>query len=497
MKQARLILLISLLAGLGHVPCAAADTPAPAAVPAHGLHGPEAIRADLKALYEGLRRAHFNLYENVSRDEYDRLFDQMTAEIDAPESTAAAVRRFQRFTAFGRIAHARVDALHDEYRSYRDSGGRLFPLRLRFRGRRAFVLENRSGSPAPEEGAEILTLDGEAIGAWYDRAARYVSADTDYMTGSLLEFYFSRLLWLEVGSRPAFAVRYRQGGAVRDSVVPARTAPEMEAARPAGLLRLDSETREARMLPGGIAYLRPGPFYNNVPGAADMYDNRAYRRFVDEAMTGFVRAGARALIIDLRENSGGDNSFSDPLIAWFATRPFRFASDFRIRVSPETVASNAARLKTSVDPADSVSARMAALYARSASGSVVPFPVDEGRPRPAPRFRGAVYLLVDRHSYSNAATTAALVQDYRFGTILGEETSDLATTLGAMETFELPNTGIAVGYPKALIVRPSGSRIRRGVVPDIPIETPPVQDPSDPVLRRAAEIAAQGTRARR
>lgn len=245
------------------------------------------------------------------------------------------------------------------------------------------------------------------------------------------------------------------------------------------------------MLSGGIAYLRPGPFYNNVPGAADMYDNRAYRRFIDDAMTGFIQAGARALIIDLRENSGGDNSFSDHLIAWFATRPFRFASDFRIRVSPETTASNAARLKTSVDPADSVSARMAALYARSPNGSVVEFPVDQGRPRSGKRFRGPVYLLVDRHAYSNAATTAALVQDYRFGTILGEETSDLATTLGAMESFELPNTKIAVGYPKAQIIRPSGSRVRRGVVPDIPIGTPAVQDPSDPVLRQAAQIAAQ------
>jgi hypothetical protein len=498
MKRRGLILMMALLAGGGSegTDASAAQGAAATSPQAPHLHGAKALRADFAFLYEGLKRAHFNLYENVSKESYDRLFDQMMAEIDRPESTADAARRFQRFAAFGRIAHARIDSAHEDYRAFRAAGGRIFPLLLRFRERRAFVLENRSGVPAPPEGAELLTIDGEAVGAWYDRVRGSVSADTDYLAGSLLEFYFSRLLWREAGPRRAFGVSYLEDGEIKEAVLPARTAEEMEALKRSDLLRLDPDTRESRMVDGGVAYLRPGPFYNNSPGAADMYDNRAYRRFIDEAMSGFIREGARALIIDLRENPGGDNSFSDPLIAWFATRPFRFASDFQIRVSPETIASNAARLGSSIAPEASVSARMAALYARS-KNAVVSFPVDQGRPRDGARFRGAVYLLVDRHSYSNAVATAALVQDYRFGTIVGEETSDLATTLGAMETFQLPNTKISVGYPKAQIIRPNGSRLRRGVVPDIPIETPRVQDRSDPVLRQAVAIAAQRIKAKR
>jgi hypothetical protein len=51
-------------------------------------------------------------------------------------------------------------------------------------------------------------------------------------------------------------------------------------------------------------------------------------------------------------------------------------------------------------------------------------------------------------------SVAALVQDCKFGTIVGEETSDMATTYGTMEQFNLPKTGIMVGYPKAHIIRP-------------------------------------------
>lgn len=57
-----------------------------------------------------------------------------------------------------------------------------------------------------------------------------------------------------------------------------------------------------------------------------------------------------------------------------------------------------------------------------------------------------------------------------------------------MESFTLPDTGILVGYPKARLVRPSGSPVRRGVVPDIILDIPVVQDSSDPVLQQVVKL---------
>ena len=48
-------------------------------------------------------------------------------------------------------------------------------------------------------------------------------------------------------------------------------------------------------------------------------------------------------------------------------------------------------------------------------------PIDENA------FEGRVWLLVDKHSYSNAAVVAALMQDLDIATIMGEETADLPT----------------------------------------------------------------------
>jgi hypothetical protein len=82
-------------------------------------------------------------------------------------------------------------------------------------------------------------------------------------------------------------------------------------------------------------------------------------------------------------------------------------------------------------------------------------------------------------------TVAALVQDYRFGVIVGEATSDMATTYGTMEQFALKHTGLRVGCPKARLVRPNGDLRSRGVTP---IRVPIVQSPRDEVLRQAIAI---------
>ena len=108
-------------------------------------------------------------------------------------------------------------------------------------------------------------------------------------------------------------------------------------------------------------------------------------------------------------------------------------------------------------------------------------------PRPSGRFEGPVFVLANRESDSNAVSVAALVQDYGCATVIGEATTDLATTYGAMEHFTLPSTGLRVGFPKALIVRPNGDERPAGVVPDVVV--PNGDRAGGPQLERTRTLA--------
>ena len=263
----------------------------------------------------------------------------------------------------------------------------------------------------------------------------------------------------------------------------------MLAEQPRGL-ELDWSRREARILPRAVGYLRPGPFYDSEVGATNPWDPTRFLRFLDDAFERFLASGVTRLLIDLRDNPGGDNSFSDPMVAWFASEPFRFTKEFRIKVSRATTESNNKRLPQS--PPGSISHQFAAAYAGRENGETLVFSMPAVPPRAGKRFTGKVFLLINRHSYSNTVTVAALAQDYGFARILGEQTADLATTYGAMESFELSRTGITVGFPKARILRPSGDLAARGVVPDVLIPTPVIETAEDPVLQRALEIVSAG-----
>lgn len=108
--------------------------------------------------------------------------------------------------------------------------------------------------------------------------------------------------------------------------------------------------------------------------------------------------------------------------------------------------------------------------------------------RARPALAAVCFVLINRHTYSNAVNVASIFQDYGFGIVIGEKTSDLATTYGAMETFRLPRTGIEVGFPKAHLIRPSGDEKADGVTPDISISSPIGLMVEDVVLKSALEV---------
>ena len=463
---------------------AATEAPAESALPER--FDVAELQQDFEALYQGLQASHFDLYARRDKADYDRRYEQVREAIDEPMSLQAAEVHFQRFVAYGDIAHARIDFPAAAWEAFRQGGGTALPIYPQFVAGQFHVGE--SYVDEVPVGAQLTALQGLPIADWTARLRQHLSADSDYLAQTMLEFRWPALLWLELGEQPDYSIAWTAAdGSQQHRHIPALSQAQLRSAA-AARAGADRPERALELRPDGIAYLRPGPFYNIDPGAADPWDPGSFVAFVDAAFEQILAADARALLIDLRDNPGGDSSFSDPLVAWFADEPFRFCSRFTVRSSVAARQSNLERMRLAGDRVSPVASLYESLYAANPPGSLfeVDFPAAE--PRQGDRFEGPVYLLINRHSYSNTVTVAALAQDYGFARILGEETADLASTYGAMEQFTLPHTGIQVGFPKAHIIRPNGDDGARGVVPDVAIQTPLGPDSWDRVLSQAAGI---------
>jgi len=150
------------------------------------------------------------------------------------------------------------------------------------------------------------------------------------------------------------------------------------------------------------------------------------------------------------------------LVSYFAGQPFKWCSNFTIKTSNP--------LKEFTRQNNDTTQTYFQQILNRKDGEVYAPPLEVYQPQAvSKRFAGNIYVLVNRQSISQAAVTAAQIQDYGWGIIVGEETGEYPTLYASVFQYTLPNTGILVNISKGRIIRVNGSEKEEGVIPDIVI----------------------------
>lgn len=432
------------------------------------LFSPREIRNDLEYLRKTLEASHYDFYALTEKEVLDSLYNKLEMSIHDSLSALQVFRLFQPYVVASKMSHCYMDyPWNDYFGDYIPRGGTVFPMDLYFLNNKVRIKANFSGNSLIENNDEILALNNKSMEELLEDMYQYVPGPTEYYKNSRIEqITFSRLYWFCYEPCDTFqmTIRKKNGEEIELALeaIPGKEFEEKNR-KEASMFR---PYREFYMI-DDVAYLHPGGFLN-ANSNFDMrdpktFDNTEFRHFIDSAFTVFREADARNLIIDLRYNPGGDNSFSDYMVAYFASKPFSFSSGFTIRTSQITKDFWKQVSDTSLNE---LKERILSHANGETFETDVPFyePVKNSL-----RFQGKVYVLINRYSYSNTASVAAIIQDYKFGKIIGEETAEIVSSYGATHKFILPNTKWSVTFPKAFIQRPNGDISQRGVIPDYKI----------------------------
>ena len=427
------------------------------------------VKEDLKYMYKTLEDSNYDLFALVEKVEMDRAYDAINNSITDSLSNLEIYRKFQPFVAKAGMSHCNLSRPWGDYVRILKKEATFFPLLLHFLHGKVYVKDNFSTNKLISNTDEILSFNGIPMDQLMTDLYKNMSGPSDYYNASILEAYsFPRLYWLFYGECSEFNLKIKKSNSEElDIVVKAISGNHLEAEL-ANRSSDDEPEREFYITDNNIAYLRPGKF-SNINSNGDMqdhntFDNSEFCQFIDSAFIEFNKKGAKNLILDLRDNMGGDNTFSDYMTAYFASKPFRIASKFPMKTSQMT--------KNFFEGVDSPEAQELKEQIMShENGSYFESKISYTDPHAEPkRFNGKVYVLINRYSYSMSAYAAAIIQDHQFGKIIGEETAEEVTTYSASHVFKLPNTQITVQYPKGYSVRPSGDDTLRGVVPDRVVE---------------------------
>ena len=212
-------------------------------------------------------------------------------------------------------------------------------------------------------------------------------------------------------------------------------------------------------------------------------DEAKFRTFIDDTFKTLGQKKTQNLVIDLRNNTGGDDAFSDYLVSYIANEPFKWCSNFSLKTSQ--------LLKLDTKNNRDLSNPYWQSVMNHPDGTKYDYSFELYQPQPkSRRFKGKVYVLINRQSHSQSAVTAAQIQDHGWATVVGEETAEYASLLASQFSYTLPETDIVVKISKGKITRINGSDAKRGVIPDIQIKDF-LLDETDEILDGVLEIIDQ------
>lgn len=211
-------------------------------------------------------------------------------------------------------------------------------------------------------------------------------------------------------------------------------------------------------------------------------DLASFRTFLEGAFSEIRSARMRAVIVDIRNNGGGDSDLNDVLWGYLTAKTFTQFGPIVMRASDY--------LKQRYGRAKYVE-----IYGPEAwdapDGTLITYPQSKiGFIHAAPnalRFGGPVALLIGPRTFSSALDCAIAAKDYGLATLIGEETSEPVNTTGEVIKIATRFSGITGSFTTKYFTPPKPAPAGRGVIPDIEVRTTldDVIARRDPVLARA------------
>lgn len=423
---------------LASAPVAAADAPI----------APEALQADLRLLRAEIERIHPEPGLFVSRETLRLAYDRIEERFRQPMDRDAAWRTLATLNPLFADAHMFVTQpdWKAATRAHVAGGGLLFPYEVQVDASGAMVIRAELGGGASKlAGMRIERIDGVPAVQVARELLGLMAGDTPALQANLLSRRMWLYYWKTHGAPAHYELTLATGKTLRvagSARLPASVADNEPSF---------AQTFGVELLPGKAALLTINTFL--------WPDRQAFYDFTKDAFTKIRDAGVTTLIIDIRENTGGDDdSWKFGILPYVADKPARNGSSYIKKVI-------AGRASGTEQVGDVV----------HGFGDTWVAP----QPDNPLRFAGKTYVLVGRLTYSSAVLFSNVMQDFGFAKLAGAGGYARSRQTGGVVNVKLPNTGLDITIPRFVLDRPSGRREPALVHPDIVV-------PDSPLDRRQA-----------
>lgn len=407
------------------------------------------LRQDLRYLQDTIAAIHPDISFSADPAALAVAMKSVETRLNQPMTRDQAWRVFASLNPVFADGHVQIwmPDWKAQVKDHLKSGGKLFPFETHVDEHGDIFIRSELGdTPTSLAGLRIESINGIPVRAVSQAMMAVATGDTPAFRAHQV----ARRMWLTYlklfGAPAQFDLVLATGTGSKRVHVPASSI------MPASVAAVEDDMAEQfqfELLPDRSALFTINQF--------SLGDKKLFYAFTQQAFARMREAGTTTLIIDLRQNTGGDDDmWREGILPYIATKPYRHTSTYIKKVIPGR---------------ESATEKL---------GDVI-HGVQENWVQPTPdnplRFDGKVYVLVGRMTYSSSVIFSNVMQDFGFGQLVGERGIARARQSGGSQDRTLPNTGLGLVIPRFILERPAGPQGDGMVRPDIVL-------PDNPFNRR-------------
>ncbi len=396
---------------------------------------PDKLKEDIDAYYFGAIERHPDLAKYANKTELLSKVSELKRQIDKP------MTRLEFFRIVGQLSHMFNDGHsmllwpYPEFEQFTSSGHKPFPFEVTINSDDQLFFKKAykaKGREPISSGARLLAINGVSVEELFNTMQQYAGGESAYLRKQFVARRIATYLWAVYGFIDEFTLSIENKASVYDLTIHKNDSWDIP--------NEDAQSKQDfyyKKLEPGIAYLYIGHFDIDP----DWFEN-----FVDDAFAQINQDKIASLILDVRDNTGGNTDTASYLSRYLAKDKFRMISTIKEKINTD----NAGVFNYRGEPGDIIEEQWD----------------DWLQPIGRNGFKGKAYVLISPISYSSGIVFASVMKDYGFATLIGQETGGNANQTAQGNLFNLPYSKLRAYIATRMLVRPSGSLELGGVKPD-------------------------------
>jgi len=407
------------------------------------IYSKKQVADDIRYLFKNAADIHPNLYHDISAGELTRKVDLLIAKLPERLSLLTAYGAFAQATAFVNEGHTSLDIPSPIRKSMRAGAFSGIPLQVLSYNDNGFDA-NLILPHAQVKNVKVISINGQASSVILNRMMALKGDLPSFRKVVALGNF--RFFLSVIGIKQPYAIIYKKADNI-GGIATVNNVSEKE--------YTDALVKKPQNDPYTLTITDDKYAYLNFRAMAD-YDR--FCHFCDSAFKVLDERKINKLVVDLRENGGGNSGLAHCLLNYITDKPYRMAGDSKRKVSQQFKDYLTANKDLYGDNYND--------YLKLPVGSFMPLASgDLTKPESKEhQFKGKVCFLIGPYTFSSANMLAATVKDYRLFTLIGEPTGEAANHYGELCTIKLPNTGLVAFTSTTMWVRPNGDANDKGAI---------------------------------